>query len=269
MKFSLTASVALALLIYCCGACNTKEARRLADYDGKTLTIDEAVKQGFATMVGNGQGTFTKIGVIIQNNLAQQLNLEVRGGLYFKNPKSAEQSLLTVEEIGKIQIAANDKYQQIIPTVCTDVQLEIPGKERNWSSAENKDGTIDEILTFYSKYKSQITGYLERKNPEKFQTPTDQHQFLQVLVWAYSGGSYNQILQMLSKDVYGNDIERAKRWLDGVYEEAAAMAQFIKEGDFKGLADYLALDEKIEKAQKGIKNAYEDGKNRLKNILSE
>jgi hypothetical protein len=271
MKFYLPTILAvLSVLFMACGSTDTKtRSEELPAYDGKKISIEEAVKKGFATLSANGKGTFSQIDVVIDNKTDQTLNLQVGGGLFFSNPNSNAQSLLTIQAIGEISIDPKGrKVLENIPTVCTNAQLEIPGTQTNWPSQINPDGTIDNILSVYSKYKDNINGYLQRKNPEKFQTEADQQRFLQVLVWAYSGAEYKRILDMLAKDVYGNDIDRAKQWLDGVYEDAANMANYIKNGDFKGLVDYLGLKEKIEKVRENANELKEKAGERLKNIFN-
>ena len=130
------------------------------------------------------------------------------------------------------------------------------------------DSKIDEILEVYGKYKPQITNWLRKKNPEKFTSEENQQSFLQVLVWAYTGGEYKEILEMLAKDVYGGDINKAKQWLDGIYDQAKLISEYVKNKDYTGLLIYIGLNDKVENFMKKNEKTINNVKGRLKGLLS-
>lgn len=225
-----------------------------SDYDGSKITLNKAIEKGYASISADGLGTFTKINIVINNHTQKSINLIINGGILFKNPDPTAQSLIVIDKIGDITIDSKNTFDQVVRTVCTDVSLNVPGKNKNWQAINNNNNeSIDEILMAYAKYKEQITAWLKRKNPSKFKTEEDQHRFLQILVWAYKGGDYNQILNMLAKDVYNGDLTKAREWLDGLYEQAVQITSYVKQNDYKGLLVYLGIPEYGDKIKKGKK----------------
>jgi len=262
------------LMLASCNSSNQDEKTQdekiviVTDYDGASISINQAIEKGYVSISANGQGTFTKLEVNVENLTNSQLNIEINSGLNFKNPNPEEQSLITTEKIGLINIQPNKNYKQITPTVCTNVNLHIPSEEKGWSNNLINDSKIDEILEVYGKYKPQITNWLRKKNPEKFTSEENQQSFLQVLVWAYTGGEYKEILEMLAKDVYGGDINKAKQWLDGIYDQAKLISEYVKNKDYTGLLIYIGLNDKVENFMKKNEKTINNVKGRLKGLLS-
>lgn len=239
-----------------------------SDYNGAAITINQAIEKGYASVSANGQGTYTKLEVTVNNLTNKQLNIELNSGLNFKNPNPEEQSLIITEKIGIVSIQPDEDFKKITSSVCTNVKLHVPGKETGWSNSINNDSKIDEILAMYGKYKPEITKWLQKKNPQKFATEEDQQRFLQVLVWAYTGGNYQEILEMLAKDVYGGDINKAKQWLDGVYDQAKSIVEYVRSKDYKGLLSYIGINEKVEEFMQKNEKTINSVKDRLKGLLS-
>jgi len=88
------------------------------------------------------------------------------------------------------------------------------------------------------------------------------------LVWAYTGGQYQEILAMLAKDVYGGDTDKAKHWLDGIYEQARKIADYARDKDYKGLLIYLGIHDKVEKFMQNNEKTINNVKAKLKGLLS-
>ena len=257
-----------------CGSSNStnEENKKIelsdAEYNGATITINQALQKGYVSVSGNGQGTFTHLEVNVKNLTNKPLNIEINSGLNFNNPNPDAQSLIIIEKIGVVSIQPDENFKQITNSVCTNVKLDIPGKETGWSNSSNNDSKIDEILEVYGKYKPEITKWLQKKNPEKFSTEEDQQRFLQVLVWAYTGGQYQEILEMLAKDVYGGDTNKAKQWLDGIYEQARTIVDYVKSKDYKGLLIFIGINDKIEKFMHDNEKTINNVKDKLKGLLS-
>jgi len=257
-----------------CGSRDTKEEETKkielsdAEYNGATITINQALQKGYVSVSGNGQGTYTQLEVDVKNLTNKPLYIEINSGLNFNNPNPEAQSLIIIEKIGVVSIQPDESYKKTANSVCTNVKLDIPGKETGWSNSANNDSKIDEILEVYGKYKPAITNWLQKKNPEKFSTEEDQQRFLQVLVWAYTGGQYQEILAMLAKDVYGGDTDKAKHWLDGIYEQARKIADYARDKDYKGLLIYLGIHDKVEKFMQNNEKTINNVKAKLKGLLS-
>ena len=113
---------------------------------------------------------------------------------------------------------------------------------------------------------------LEKKNP-KFSSDENRMLFFQIVIWYHEGGKYQEILNMLKKDVFQNDINHAKIWLDEIHTEAAELAQLIKERDSDKIKKWLKqkvleliptteqIDNVVEKGKKKLEGL----RNRLKN----
>lgn len=234
----------------------------------KTFELKEAHAKDLVAIKANGLGTFRELEIFVLNKSAHDLKLNVPSGLFFENPDSNAQSLLTCKKIGNIEIKQNDSFKLKIASVCTNVQLHIPGFLKNWKFIPNYKGGIDEILSFYGNHEFAINTWLKKKNPEKFETETQRQLFLQVVIWAEEGGNYAQILAMLKNDVFQGDINKAKEWLDSIYNEAREIAGFIKKKDSEGLKKWCkkAISDILPKKQdikKGINNSIEKLKNKL------
>jgi nitrogen regulatory protein PII-like uncharacterized protein len=78
---------------------------------------------------------------------------------------------------------------------------------------------------------------------------------------------------MLENDVFKNDIEKAKVWLDNIQQEASELAQLIKERDSENIKNWLKekmltiipTSEQIDKAADKGKKTLDNLRNRLKN----
>jgi polyhydroxyalkanoate synthesis regulator phasin len=90
--------------------------------------------------------------------------------------------------------------------------------------------------------------------------------FFQTVIWYHEGGQYQEILAMLKNDVFKNDIEQAKVWLDEIHEEASELAKLIKERDSEKIKTWLKektleliptseqIDEAVDKGKEKIDN---------------
>jgi len=201
----------------------------------RTFDLKEAYYNDLISISANGLGTYRKIEILILNKTPHDLKISTPSGLFFENPDSSAQSLLTCKKIGNIDIKTKDSFKITIASVCTNINLHIPGFLKNWKFVENYNGGIDEILSFYGDHEFTINAWLKKKNPEKFETEPQRLLFLQVVIWAEEGGNYAQILGMLKNDVFNGDIHEAKVWLDSIYKEAKEIGDFIKKKDSEGL----------------------------------
>ena len=107
------------LMLASCNSSNQVEKTQdkkiviVPDYDGASISLNQAIEKGYVSISANGQGTFTKLEVNVENLKDFQLNIEINSGLNFNNPNPEEQSLITTEKIGLINIQPNKNYKQI------------------------------------------------------------------------------------------------------------------------------------------------------------
>jgi hypothetical protein len=195
---------------------------------GKVYDLKEALSLNFIEVQGEGMGTYRQIKVHIKNITAEEIQLHIPAGLYFINPDSASQSLITAISLPDLTLMPSKENTQVLPSYCTNASQHIPGTLTGWKFSHNYSGGLDEAIEFYGNYQTGIDGWLQKKNPEKFATDDSRRLFFQVVIWYHEGSNYAQISNMLSKDVFGNDIKKAKQWLDEINKEAKQLAEIIK-----------------------------------------
>lgn len=231
----------------------------------KKYTLKEAIAEGFIKVSADGMGTFQNIRVNIESITQGEINLSVPAGIYFENPDASSQSLITAKEGGKVKLEKFGKTDFEVATFYTDVRKSVPAKLPNWNFNTNYSGGLDEVIRFYGSHERSINAWLEKKN-EIFSLEKNRLSFMQVVIWYYEEGEYKDILQMLAKHVFQNDIKRAKLWLDDIQAEAKELARMIKNRDSEALEQWLKaqlLDVIPTSAQ--IDNAVESTKDRLEN----
>ena len=101
-----------------CGSRDTKEEETKkielsdAEYNGATITINQALQKGYVSVSGNGQGTYTQLEVDVKNLTNKPLNIEINSGLNFNNPNPEAQSLIIIEKIGVVSIQPDESYKK-------------------------------------------------------------------------------------------------------------------------------------------------------------
>jgi len=226
----------------------------------KNYELKEANDSGFISISADGLGTYRKIQVNIVNKSEGRININLPSGLYFENPDKNAQSLITAREIGLIQLEKFEKKEFEIASFCTNVNQSVPAYLKNWKFISNFDGGLDEVIEFYGNHEKSINEWLEKKN-KNFSLEENRLLFFQVVIWYHEGGKHDAILNMLSKDVFKNDIEKAKAWLDEISTEAQELASAIKEKDNEKIKSWLKdkllqlmpSDEKIDESVSKIK----------------
>ena len=221
----------------------------------KKYELKEASDSGFISISADGLGTYRKIQVNIVNKSEGTININLPSGLYFENPDKNAQSLITAKGIGLIQFGKLEKKEFEIASFCTNVKQSVPAYLKNWKFIPNFDGGLDEMIEIYGNHEKSINEWLEKKN-QNFSLEENRLLFFQVVIWYHEGGKYDEILNMLSKDVFKNDIEKAKSWLDDISTEAQELASAIKEKDNEKIKSWikekilqlLPSDEKIDEA---------------------
>ena len=239
----------------------------------KTYTLKEAASFEGITVSAVGLGTYKKLDVVLKNSSDSNITLEIPAGSHFLNPIDEEQSLISSENSAKITLQPGETKKVTVPTFCTNAKQQVPGSQSGWDYEAEYKGGLDEVISFYGKHAVVIDQWLEKKNPEKFARKEDRMLFFQVVIWSYQGAEYEDIVDMLSQDVFADDITATKKWLDEVYQEAVEIAQLIKNKDSEGLEKWakdklLALipsnkeiDNAVGKAKDGLNNL----RDRLKN----
>lgn len=196
----------------------------------KTYSLKEALESDLIAISADGNGTFRNIRFNIENKSNTSYNLTLSAGIYFENPDKKAQSLITAKKIETITLNDNQKLSFDVASYCTNVNQNVPGLLKNWKYNSNYDGGLDEVIKFYGKYEKYINKWLMKKN-ENFSDENNRMLFFQTVIWYYEGGQYQDILIMLKNDVFKNDIEKAKVWLDQIHQDASELAKLIKERD--------------------------------------
>jgi hypothetical protein len=239
----------------------------------KTYTLKEAASFEEVTVSAQGLGTYKKLAVVLKNSSESSITLVIPAGSHFQNPIDEEQSLITSESSAEIILQAGDSKTVEVATFCTNAKRQVPGSQSGWVYEAEYKGGLDEVISFYGKHALLIDQWLEKKNPEKFARKEDRMLFFQVVIWSYQGAEYDDIVNMLSQDVFADDITAAKKWLDEVYKEAVEIAQLIKNKDSEGLEKWAKdkllaiipsnkqIDNAVGKAKDGLNNL----RDRLKN----
>lgn len=242
---------------------NPKSETSIQPDSDKVYLLNEALSNNFVSISADGIGTYTKIKVNLENNTNQQIQINLPAGLYFENPDKNAQSLITAVKKDKLRLGGMEKTNFEISSYCTNVKQAVPGYLKNWKYISNYDGGLDEVIAFYGNYELAINAWLEKKNP-KFSEESYRSLFFQTIIWLHEGGEYSEILKMLSQGVFKNDIDKAKEWLDSIYNEAKELAQIIKERDIEKMKVWIkegtlklipsneTIDRTVEKGKEGL-----------------
>lgn len=230
-----------------------------------TYSLKDALASDFIKISADGNGTYRNIRLNLENKTDASCKLTLPAGIYFENPDDKAQSLITAKKIEIITLNDKQKLSQDVPSFCTNVKQSVPGLLKNWNHNPNYNGGLDEVIEFYGKYEKGINEWLEKKNKE-FSDENKRMLFFQTVIWYHEGGQYQEILAMLKNDVFKNDIEQAKVWLDEIHEEASELAKLIKERDSEKIKTWLKektleliptseqIDEVVDKGKEKIDN---------------
>jgi hypothetical protein len=230
----------------------------------KVYSLKAAVDSQYITVEGEGMGTYRQIKVNMVNQTNYPIKIDVPAGLFFINPDSSAQSLITAISLSVITLQPKEAVTHIIPSYCTNASQHSPGILKGWKFSHNYNGGLDEAIAFYGEYQSGIDAWLQKKNPEKFDTEEKRRLFFQVVIWYHEGGSYAQISELLSKDVFGNDILKAKQWLEEIDKEAQELAKIIKYKNIDEIKKWIK-----DRLSDLFKNngAIQKGKDRLNDLM--
>ena len=277
MKIIATLFVASLILTSCGGNSQEGEPHDKPNENVKkpdpniTYSLKEALANDFIKISADGKGTYRNIKLNLENKSDASCKLTLPAGLYFENPDDKSQSLITAKKIEIITIDDKQKFSLDVPSFCTNVKQSVPGLLKDWNHNPNYNGGLDEVIDFYGKYEKGINEWLEKKNKE-FSDENKRMLFFQTVIWYHEGAQYQEILEMLKNDVFKNDIEKAKVWLDNIQQEASQLAQLIKERDSEKIKTWLKektleliptseqIDEAVDKGQKRL----DKFRNRLK-----
>jgi len=274
-------SLIFALFIFIALACSpgnkgeegSTNTEKMSIDPNKTYTLKEAVSFEGITVSAQGLGTYKQLDVVLENSSESKITIIIPAGSHFQNPIDAEQSLISSEGSAEITLQVGETKKVTVATFCTNAKQQVPGNQSGWAYEAAYQGGLDEVISFYGNHAVLIDQWLEKKNPEKFATKEGRMLFFQVVIWSYQGAQYDEIVNMLSQDVFADDLTAAKLWLDEVYQEAEEIAQLIKNKDSEGLEKWakdklLALipsnkeiDNAVGKAKDGLNNL----RDRLKN----
>ncbi len=269
---NLFAFLVLSLALF---ACSSEEKKKGDDETPKPPvgpTIDnnyelrDAIAEDIVSITADGLGTFRRIKVKIQNKTNRTLRIKIPAGLYFINPITEEQSLITADNLDTIEFQANENKSIEVNSFCTDVRQKVPGKLNDWLYEKNYKGGLDEVIRFYGNHETLINEWLKSKN-EKFAQEENRLIFYQLIIWLHEEGEYSQILLMLGNDVFKNDINAAKEWLDEIYEDAKELALIIKSRDKDKIKSWLKSQiTALLQKKPGVTGVIERGRNRLDNL---
>ena len=277
-KIITTLVVASLILTSCGGNSKVDEPKDIQIEDVKkpdpniTYSLKDALANDFIKISADGNGTYRNIRINLENKSDGSFKLTLPAGIYFENPDEKAQSLITAIKKEQISLSDKQKISLDVPSFCTNVKQSVPGFLKNWNHNPNYKGGLDEVIEFYGKYEKGINEWLEKKNKE-FSDENKRMLFFQTVIWYHEGGQYQEILTMLENDVFKNDIEKAKVWLDNIQQDASELAQLIKERDSENIKNWLKekmltiipTSEQIDKAADKGKKTLDNLRNRLKN----
>lgn len=226
----------------------------------------EAQRAGHARATAQGTGSYQSIVVSIENLTDDYLVLEVDAGIYFANPDNKAQSLITTQDVPRVKIDPKETVQFTLNSACTDASRRVPATDGPWPE-EEAPKALDVALLFYGEHDALISRHLANKNPEQLGTEEQRRHFQQVMIWSYMGNDFDQILNMLTQQVYHNDIARARAWLDHIHAEAQRLASIIRERDNASIKAWVAeelniSEERIERVEEKV----DEARNRLNQL---
>lgn len=255
------------------GKQGTEKTEKISIDSEKTYLLKEAASLGAIAVSAQGVGTYKKLDVVLKNSSESKITVIITAGSHFQNPIDTEQSLITSESSAEITLQAGESKTVPVSTFCTDAKQQVPGSQSGWAYEADYKGGLDEVIKFYGNHAEMIDQWLMKKNPEKFATKENRMLFFQVVIWNYAGAQYDDVVNMLSQDVFANNIAATKNWLDEIYQEALEIAQLIKNRDSEGLKKWAKekflsiiptnkeIDNAVDKTKENLTNL----RNRLKN----
>lgn len=231
----------------------------------QSYTIYEATQKQLIKISANGRDTYSELNVVIENLTETKLSLDVNAGLYFINPDTSKQNLITFNALGSVTLEPYSSFDRDIRSVCTDAGLGIPSNDRNWEYNLNYSGGLDEAIAFYSKYQSTINTYLMKKYPEHLGDEKKIQAFSQVVIWAYTKGDYSRMVYLLKKTFFRSNPNLVDEWLSAIYKEAKEIAQLIEDQDLDSIKKLLN-DWYNEEGKETLNEAKEKGSESLDKV---
>lgn len=246
--FCLISNLVFILLFWSCGPNNPDNSASKGDTnlskENKSipkrvkLDLEDSNWQEKININASGLNTYKQVSISVRNNTQDIIELNLKSGLFFVNPSSNQQSLITLESVDNIMIQPNETFSKNIISACTNSGKGVPDASTAWPiEAAPKD--LDKGIIFYNKNKDLIVNYLKKRNSERFSTEEDQQAFLQVVIWTYLDNDYNDIITFLTTEVFSGNSNNAKSFLDEVYEVAQEVARLIRDADQQALVSWI------------------------------
>lgn len=246
--FCLISNFVFILLFWSCGPNNQDNSASKGDTniseenkskpENIQLDLEDPNWQEKIIIKASGLNTYKQVSISVRNKTQDIIELNLKSGLFFVNPSSNQQSLITLESVDNITIQPNATFSKNIISACTNSGKGTPDASTAWPN-EVAPKNLDKGIIFYDKNKDLIVNYLKKKNPERYSTEEDQQAFLQVVIWTYLDNDYNDIITFLTTEVYGGNSNNAKSFLDEVYEVAQEMARLIRDTDQQALVTWV------------------------------
>jgi hypothetical protein len=237
--------IAFAVNFSCCSSGRKNDSPEFSDTreemlpdSKKVYDFKDAVEKNFIEVSADGLGTFRFINVNIRNKSNVEVEVSVPSGLYFENPDSKAQSLISAKKEKNIVLAPRESIKYRTRSFCTNVKQNVPGFLKDWNFNSNYSGGLDAVIEFYGDYEIPINEWLESKN-SKFKSEESRMLFFQTVIWYHEGGQYQEILLMLKNSVFKNDINEAKIWLEEIHRDASNLAEVIRSRDTEKMKEWL------------------------------
>lgn len=230
------AGVMIALLMgILCGGTVAEAASEISPNSNHVYGLAEAMELGHVRVTASSHGTYREVEYTVVNVSRERIKVRFDAGMYFQNPNSMAQNLVTLQDLGEFSLTSSRSKTVRVASACTNADLAVPGVMGSWSSGDAPLG-IDHAVRFYGKHQKTVDKWLAKKNPELFGTADGRQVFLQLVIWAYLDAQYDDILRMLAGTVFKDDLAKAEDFIQQSYESAKEIARLIKERDTRAMA---------------------------------
>ena len=158
-------------------------------------------------------GTFKTVGVKVDNYTGNNYKVWFPAGSMLINASNDEQNLVVLFN-DYINLSPNKMGDNCnIRVGCANADKKVPKRGRkNWEITY--DEKLADLLNYYYQNKELIATWT---NPKHHDTIDDQHAFLQMCVWIYTGAEKKTITQFVSKYMFDGDYQAAEEYVKYMY----------------------------------------------------
>ncbi len=95
--------------------------------------LAEAMELGHVRVTASSHGTYREVEHTVVNVSRERIKVRFDAGMYFQNPNSMAQNLVTLQDLGEFSLTSSRSKTVRVASACTNAELAVPGVMGSWS----------------------------------------------------------------------------------------------------------------------------------------